>query len=116
MIAPFVCKRKPGHSPASLNVPFAGSTIDGEISRFGQNPVLRMPQTEGIVIVLPLGPALASRLWISAPQPPGAKFRAGPPSLLDKSAADLDVSSDIVACAFAIGACIVTLIRGAGRQ
>jgi hypothetical protein len=31
-------------------------------------------------------------------------------------AADLDVSNGIVACAFAVGACIVTLISGAGRQ
>jgi hypothetical protein len=69
-----------------------------------------------IVSLLPLGPALASRLWISAPQPPGAKFRAGPPSLLDKTTADLDVSSDAVACAFVADIRIVTLIRGAVRQ
>jgi hypothetical protein len=117
MIAPFMRKCKPKPPLVTLEAAL-GCRLrsDQQNSPFGQNPVLRAPQTEAIVSLLPLGPALASRLWISAPQPPGAKFRAGPPSLLDKTAADLDVSSDVVARAFAADVGIGTLIRGAGRQ
>lgn len=69
MIASFARKRKPEQPDLH---PKSASAIAIQISPFGQNPVLRMPQTEAIVIMLPLRPGSGiEALDLSPPAPRG---------------------------------------------